>query len=304
MTRLIAVLIAAGLAVAQPRPETVRQVRAAINAGDFERAGEALSAHKAQHGADSLYLEALSWMGRGKLAAKDYEAAARYAEETRKRALEMLKGRKLDDDRSLPTALGASIEVQAQVMNARGEKAEAVSFLQQELRAWRATSIRTRIQKNLHLISLEGKFAPPLAVDEFIGRRPPSLPSLKGKPVLLFFWAHWCGDCKSMAAPLAKIARDNPDLVVVGPTQPYGYAAGGVEAPRAEEVKYIEAVWQQHYSQIAGMTVPVSEENFKSWGASTTPTLVLINKRGVVRLYHPGKMPFDELQTRVAVLLR
>jgi thioredoxin-related protein len=80
--------------------------------------------------------------------------------------------------------------------------------------------------------------------------------------------------------------------------------AGGEEAPRAEEVKYIETVWQKHYAQIAGMTVPVSEENFNAWGASTTPTLVLINKRGIVRLYHPGKMPLEELQTRVSALLR
>jgi thioredoxin-related protein len=37
------------------------------------------------------------------------------------------------------------------------------------------------------------------------------------------------------------------------------------------------------------------EENFKAWGSSTTPTMVLIDEGGVVRLYHPGKMTHEEL---------
>jgi thioredoxin-related protein len=45
--------------------------------------------------------------------------------------------------------------------------------------------------------------------------------------------------------------------------------------------------------------VPLSEENFKAWGASTTPTLVLIDRTGVVRLYHPGRISYEELAPRV-----
>jgi hypothetical protein len=39
------------------------------------------------------------------------------------------------------------------------------------------------------------------------------------------------------------------------------------------------------------MLVPVSEENFVTWGASTTPTVALVDEAGLVRLYHPGKLP-------------
>lgn len=49
--------------------------------------------------------------------------------------------------------------------------------------------------------------------------------------------------------------------------------------------------------------MPVSEENFKMYGASTMPTLVLIDRQGLVRLYHPGAMSYEELAARVEVVI-
>jgi len=281
-------------AASAQRPQIVRTVRSAIASGDFAKAQSAIDAHQPK---DSGYLEALSWMARGSLGAKRLDEADAYAVRTRTETLAMLKGRALDDDTSLPLALGASIEVQAQVLDARGQRIEAVAFLQDELKRWQATSIRTRIQKNLHLISLVGKPAPALDTHEHLGAAPPALASLKGRKTLLFFWAHWCGDCKAQAPILARIRKEIPEskLAILAPTQTYGYVEGGNEAPRADEIAYIKGVFEKYYSRIEGVTVPVSEENFKAWGSSTTPTLVLIDESGVVRLYHPGKMTYEEL---------
>ena len=292
---LLALVVAATALVPAQRPPVIREVRTAVAVKDFARARQALEAAKKAGGVTAGWLEAQSWMGRGYLADGQFDQAEQSAEETRRLALALLKTRKLDDDGSLPVALGASIEVQAQALNERGQKAEAVAFLLEEIARWKGTSIIARLQKNLHLISLAGKPAPALAVKEYAGAQPPALASLKGRKVLLFFWAHWCGDCKAMAGTVARLKKEFPELVVMGPTQPYGYAAGGVEVPRAEEVKYIDQVRQKYYAGIEGMTVPVSEENFREWGVSTTPTLALIDKTGVVRLYHPGRMTYEEL---------
>ncbi len=277
------------------QPSVTREVRLALAKNDFTAAQQALDAAKKDGGVTPRWLEAQSWMGRGYLAAKKLNEADKSAADTRAMALAMLKGRKLDDEKALPIALGASIEVQAQVLEARGQRSEAVAFLREEIQRWQGTSIIARLQKNLHLISLVGKPAPALTMKEYLGQAPPSLASLKGRKVLLFFWAHWCGDCKAMAPTVARLKREFPQLVVIGPTQPYGYVARGEEATRDVEIRYIDEIRQKFYAGIDGLLVPVSEENFRQWGASTTPTVAVIDAAGIVRLYHPGQMSYEEL---------
>jgi len=191
------------------------------------------------------------------------------------------------------------------VLGARGERSAAVAFLQGELGKYFDTSIRMRIQKNINLLTLEGRIAPPLEAREWLGPQPPALAELKGRTVLLFFWAHWCGDCKAEAPVLAKVKAwyAGRGIVVMGPTQRYGYVARGQEAPPDQELRYIEEVRRRFYGDLADMPVPVSEENFKVYGASTTPTLVLIDRQGVVRLYYPGNLSYEELSSKLESIL-
>ena len=299
----------------------VNDVRGLIAQHDFAAAERAARTYQAQAGATSELAAALSWLARGALDARRFDEAERYAAEgiplvvlagkeryaaeTRKLALELLRTGKLDGDRWLPTALGTSIEVHAQALAARGERPEAIGFLRQQLDLFGATSIHERIRKNINLLTLEGKTAPPLEENDWLGPKPASLAALRGHPVLLFFWAHWCPDCKAEAPVLAalKDTYGPKGLVLVGPTRLYGYAARGEEAAPAAEKQYIEQVRRQHYAALADMPVPISAANFLTYGASTTPTVILIDARGVVRFYHPGAVSEQELSARIQALL-
>jgi thiol-disulfide isomerase/thioredoxin len=303
--RLISYALLAASAATSGSAAIVGDVREAIAENNFARGEAEIHAYRAENGVTPEMIEALSWLGRGAIAARHYSQAEAYARETAQLALEQLKTRPLDAEPHLPLALGAAIEVQAQAMAAEGARGEAIAYLRDELRKYSGTSIRTRIQKNINLLSLEGKPAPAFPVTEYLGPKPPPLRSLRGKTVLLFFWAHWCGDCKAEVSVLARLRAEYGDrLAIIGPTERYGYGAGGEDISPAAELRYIDQVRQKYYSRIPDMPIPVSAAAFKTYGASTTPTIVLIDARGIVRLYHPGRMTYDELRQALRPLLR
>ena len=261
-------------------------VRSAAGSGDFPLAEREIQAYRASRGPTPEMLVALSWLARDALSARQYDRAERYAAETRQ----------IGQGQLPPIALGAAIEVHAQVLAARGQRTEAIAFLRKELTAYGNTPVAERIQKNINLLTLEGKPAPALDVTEWLGAKPVPLAALKGHVVLLFFWAHWCADCKAEVPIIAAVMHEfgTRGLRLVGPTQHYGYTPAGDVSP-PEETRYIDQIRKQFYAPLADMPVPLSEQNFRRYGCSTTPTLVILDRAGSVRLYHPGAMSYPEL---------
>ena len=70
------------------------------------------------------------------------------------------------------------------------------------------------------------------------------------------------------------------------------------------ELPYIQRVWQHFYPGLQGVPVPISKDNFNLYGASTTPTLVLLDRAGRVALYHPGAMRYEELRAAIEKVIR
>src|SRR6266581_1637568 len=85
------------LAVSAASGQIIGDVRDAVDQRDFKHADALIAGYRASHGVTPEMLEAISWMGRGALAAKRYDEADRYAAETRQLALAELTHRKMDD---------------------------------------------------------------------------------------------------------------------------------------------------------------------------------------------------------------
>ncbi len=243
----------------------VNDVRSLVARRDFAAAEHAVATYRASAGATTELAAAISWMARAALDARDYARADSYAAQARQMADGLLATHPLAGDPWLATAVGASIEVHSQALAGTGRRGQAMDFLNAQLALFGATGLHERIQKNLNLLSLVGKPAPPLE----------GVPAsqLRGHPLLLFFWAHWCPDCKAEATALANLRRAfaPKGLLLVSPTKLYGYVAGGVDAPPDAETRYISEIWRKYYSALDPCPTPIGSDNFMTTAPAPPP---------------------------------
>ena len=253
------------------------------------------------------WLEAMSWVGRAGAIAGDWNLAADYSERTLEGCELLLESRALDADPngSLSIATGAAIETLGKFYDAMGDRGQAVRFLRERVQQYADTSIETRLNKNLLLLDLAGKPMPPLDTSAWLGGQRLEAADLAGKVSLYFFWAHWCEDCEAQKPVLLRLQRRfaGEGLRVVAPTRLYGYVKRGDGASPDVERAHIENGSVAGHPLLSSVPVPISAKNFIAFGVSTTPTLVLVDRQGVVRLYNPGSMEEEALAERIVKLL-
>lgn len=300
---LPSLLPALGLAVLLSSPasaaagDLVRTVRFKLSAGDLATGDAAVSEYKREHGVDAEYLGAVGWLARGAALLGKTDTAWAYVGEVRRE----IPGEKPD----LTIALGAAIEAEGRLRAQRDGRGAALRFLESEFVRAKDTELRCRIRKNVNLLSLEGQTAPELAIAEHVGAAPQRLVDLKGRPVLLFLWAHWCGDCRAQAPALGRVLEKYGPrgLAVVAPTRLFGTGAENKPASPAEEKAQIEKVWKESYAMLDGVSAPLDAETMVRYGVSSNPTLVLVDRKGLVRLYTPTRLSEAELSRRIEELL-
>jgi thiol-disulfide isomerase/thioredoxin len=271
--------------------DLVRLVRLKLSAGDLTSGEAAVDEYRRTKGKDPESLDATAWLARGAFMLGKWDKAQDYVAAVRRDIPR--------EEADLIVPLGAAIEVEAKLRAARDGRGAALAYLEGELARAKDVTLRCRIRKNMNVLSLEGEPAPALG-----GDGAPRLADLAGHPVLLFLWAHGCGDCKAEMPIVARVAEKYRErgLVLVAPTRYYGVNDDWNPCPHEEEVPLVAKDWKE-WGGPAGIPTPVDEETMVRYGVSATPTLVLLDKHGVVRLYTPTRMSESELSRRIEELL-
>jgi thiol-disulfide isomerase/thioredoxin len=127
-----------------------------------------------------------------------------------------------------------------------------------------------------------------IVADEWIDQAPVKLANLRGRVVLLDFWATWCGPCRVTFPRLQKWHESYKDkgLVILGVTNFFGHAEGK-QLTQPQEVAYLRD-FKKRFHIPYGFAVADSSENDRNYAVSSIPTSFLIDRRGVVRLISVG----------------
>lgn len=131
--------------------------------------------------------------------------------------------------------------------------------------------------------------APELAsIDAYIPDQPVKLADLKGKVILLDFWATWCGPCFEAFPKLAEWhdTLSEKGLVVIGVTRYYGETGEG-QAGNSNELAFLKQ-FKTEQNLPYKFVVADNQTNQIKYGAISLPTAVLIGKDGRIRYIATG----------------
>jgi len=125
--------------------------------------------------------------------------------------------------------------------------------------------------------------APNFALADLQGN-PLVLEEMRGKTVVLNFWASWCGPCRQEIPDFSRFAHDNPEVAVLGLAVDSGDTPEVRRSAKRLGIDYTVAL--------------ADRSTVSDYDISAFPTTVVVDPNGEVAHVQVGVMSYEQLERR------
>ena len=121
----------------------------------------------------------------------------------------------------------------------------------------------------LNLVPLHGAPPPALALERLADGKTVALPSLQGRPVLIYFWATWCPYCsKELPSTIEQVHRE------------FGPRGLAVLAVNMEESRETVRAWVRDRKLTMDVLLDISGAVNGAWGVAYSPVVFVLGRDG------------------------
>ncbi len=110
-----------------------------------------------------------------------------------------------------------------------------------------------------------------------------SLQDLRGRTLIVNFWATWCVPCRTELPILDAVARDDPDLVVLG-------------VDLQEDGAAVRSFFDHYGLTAIQPLLDTDGETFRRWGVLALPTTFFLDREGRIQHLATGGMTEDAIR--------